>query len=64
MNTITDIELKAKGELINKIMYAVNANAAGKENGRRADGDMFFALAFKTEKELKEICNKAGIPIK
>lgn len=56
-------ELKAKSDLINKIMYAVNAQAAGKQNARRADGDMFFALAFRSNEELMDICKKAGIPL-
>lgn len=56
-------ELKLKSDLINKIMYAVNAQAVGKQNARRADGDMFFVLAFRSNEELKDICKKSGIKI-
>ena len=56
-----------KAELIREILTAVNANAEATRGTQRAtkkaDGDMFFALAFRTEKELKEICKKAGIKV-
>lgn len=34
-----------------------------KANGQRVDGDIFFALAFRTDSELRQICAAAGIRI-
>jgi hypothetical protein len=32
-------------------------------NGCKVDGDMFFALAFRTEDELRDICREMNIKI-
>jgi len=54
-----------KKEIIREIIMAVNANADRTKNypfpAKKADGDLFFHLAFRTEKELIEICQKTGI---
>lgn len=56
-----------KAELIREILMAVNAHAEatkGTQNAsKRADGDMFFTLAFLSEEELTKICKKANIKI-
>ena len=54
-----------KDTMIREILMAVNANAEatrGRQNQtRRADGDLFFSLAFMTEKQLIKICKQIGI---
>lgn len=54
-----------KADMIREIAMAINANAdrtAGTQNAtKKYDGDLFFALAFRTEKELMTICKKSGI---
>ena len=54
-----------KSEMIREIALAINASAAataGTNNAtKKYDGDMFLALAFRSEKELEEICKKTGI---
>lgn len=54
-----------KAELIREILMAVNANAEatkGRQNAtKKADGDLFFSLAFMTEKQLTKICKQIGI---
>jgi hypothetical protein len=49
-----------KAQMINAIMETANiaALSAGKEFDR---GDMFFSLAFRTDRELKKICKQIGI---
>lgn len=49
-----------KSQMINAIMEVANSAAicAGKEFDR---GDMFFSLAFKTDRELKALCKKLRI---
>jgi len=46
-------KMKTKKYLINAIIAAT----------RNADGDLFFSLAFRTRKELLEICKLANIKI-
>ena len=57
-----------KAEIIREILTAVNAGAESTKGTqfatKKADGDMFFSLAFMTVKELTQICIKAGIPLK
>ena len=54
-----------KGEMINEILGAVNAQAERTKGSihqtLKADGRLFFSLAFLTEIELKKICKKIGI---
>jgi hypothetical protein len=56
-----------KAEIIREILMAVNASAEatkGTQNAtKKADGDLFFSLAFCTKKELLEICKKAEIKV-
>lgn len=60
--------MTTKEKLIQDIIYAVEMNAVTKDNTKwetkHADGDLFFALAFRTEDELKQICKDSGIIIK
>lgn len=51
-----------KSEIIREILMAVNANAE-RTNGIKADGDLFFSLAFRSVKELQDICKKTGIKL-
>lgn len=46
-----------KGDMINRIITLVNSNV----NGKRADADMFFSLAFMDETDLRAMCAKLGI---
>lgn len=50
----------SKAQMVNAIMgEAVRAAISA---GKNVDtSDMFFSLAFKTERELKSICKKLGI---
>jgi hypothetical protein len=51
-----------KAQMINAIMEVANSAAicAGKEFDR---GDMFFTLAFRTDRELKALCKKLRIAV-
>lgn len=54
-----------KAVMIREILAAVNAQAERSKDwvkpSKRADGDLFFSLAFLSEEELLEICKEAGI---
>lgn len=56
-----------KDDLIREILTAVNAGAESTKGTqfatKKADGEMFFSLAFLSEKKLKNICKKIGIKI-
>jgi hypothetical protein len=56
-----------KGEMIKEIIMAVNAQSERTKGTmfqtKKADGDLFFTLAFRTEKELKAICGEVGIKL-
>lgn len=52
-----------KGKMINEIIGTAK-NAALLANKPFDGADMFFTLAFRTNKELKEICKKLGICVK
>jgi hypothetical protein len=57
----TTLENKmSKAQMINAIMETANiaAISAGKTFDR---GDMFFTLAFRTNRELKALCKKLGV---
>ena len=58
----------SKAEMIREIIMAVNVQSDAKRGTafqtKTADGQLFFALAFRTEAELKAICIKAGISLK
>ncbi len=41
-----------KAQLIQQILSQVNAHAVGK----KADGDLFFRLAFMSENDLRNLC--------
>lgn len=46
-----------KKQMIEEILIKARAG------GAHIDGDMFFALAFRTEDELRGICREIGIPV-
>jgi len=52
--------IEIKGKMINKIIGAAK-NAAFLANKPFNGADMFFKLAFRTNKELKEICKKIDV---
>lgn len=56
-----------KGEIIREILMAVNARAEQTKGThyatQKADGSMFFKLAFMEEKDLKQICKLSGIKL-
>jgi len=54
---MTDSDLKRKSSLIQEILQVCVAN------GIRADGNLFFSLAFMSESNLKKICRDLHIEI-
>jgi hypothetical protein len=46
-----------KQEMMEEIMLSASAS------GYRIDGDVFFALAFRTESELRQICRELHIKV-
>lgn len=56
-----------KADMIREVLMAVN-NQAERTRGtifqtKKANGDLFLTLAFRTDRELKEICKKVGIKL-
>jgi len=52
-----------KGLMINEII-GVAKNAAFMQGKPFNGGDLFFSLAFKSERDLKQICKRLNIKIK
>lgn len=50
-----------QGERTSKEIMISEILIAAKASGVYVSGDMFFALAFRTETELRQICREIGI---
>lgn len=56
-----DADVVEKRRLISLIIQAVKAHATATPNARQPDGDMLFALAFRSVVELRQIAENAGL---
>lgn len=55
------MNVKEKGEIISKIITELKLKAMEVGDKSFSEGDTFFSLAFKSDKEIKKIANLCGI---